>query len=238
MSIERAAIEANLRSVHERIAEAALRSGRPPEAVRLVAITKSHPEQAVRAAYGCGQRDFGENRVEEAQPKQAALDDLSGIRWHMVGKIQSRKARDVAGHFAYVHSVDRMKIARRLNQYQAGVGESLHVLLEINTSGEDTKAGWYLPEDLGWAEFMADFQQILSLPHLHVGGLMTMAALGASDQAVLGMFARLREIRDQLELQLNCELPELSMGMSDDFEIAVEQGATMVRVGRAIFTPK
>jgi pyridoxal phosphate enzyme (YggS family) len=238
MSIERAAIEANLRSIHERIAEAALRSGRPPEAVRLVAITKSHPEQAVRAAFECGQRDFGENRVEEAQPKQAALDDLSGIRWHMVGKIQSRKARDVAGHFAYVHSVDRMKIARRLNQYQAGVGESLHVLLEINASGEDTKAGWYLPEGLDWAEFMADFQQILSLPHLHVGGLMTMAALGASDQAVRGMFARLREIRDQLELQLNCELPELSMGMSDDFEIAVEQGATMVRVGRAIFTPK
>ena len=238
MNIERAAIEANLQVVHERIAEAALRSGRLPEGVRLVAITKSRPEQAIRDAYGCGQRDFGENRVEEAQPKQAALDDLPGIRWHMVGKIQSRKARDVAGHFEYVHSVDRMKIARRLNQYQTRVGEPLHVLLEINTSGEDTKAGWYIPEGIAPAEFMVDFQQVLSLPHLQVGGLMTMAALGASAQAVRMTFARLCEIRDQVEQKLNCKLPELSMGMSDDYEIAIEQGATMVRVGRAIFTPR
>lgn len=238
MNLGDADLEANLSSVRERIAEAALRSGRTPDAVRLVAITKSHPDQVVRAAYELGQRDFGENRIEEALLKQVLLDDLLGIRWHMVGMIQSRKARDVAGHFEWVHSIDRIKLARRLNQYQSEFGGSLQVLLEINTSGEGTKAGWYLPEAVDWNAFIADFQQILTFPHLRVGGLMTMAALGASDTEVRKTFARLREIRDQLEQQFSCRLPELSMGMSDDFEIAVELGATMVRVGRAIFTPQ
>ncbi len=238
MNIDPAAIEVNYRSVLERIAEAALRSDRKPESVRLVAITKSHPAQVVRTAYECGQRDFGENRVEEALPKQSALKDLVDAQWHMVGKIQSRKARDVAGQFAWVHSVDRLKIASRLDRYQAEGGGPLRVLLELNTSGEGTKAGWNFPEGSNRDEFLGEFQQILDLPNLHVGGLMTMAALGASDQEVRGSFARLRQLRDRLELQFNCKLPELSMGMSDDFEIAIEQGATMVRLGRAIFAPE
>lgn len=238
MGMDRDAIERNLQRVYERIAEAVIRSHRKLESVRLVAITKSHPAHVVRTAYQCGQRHFGENRVGEASEKQAQLTDLKDVTWHMVGRIQSRKAGDVAGHFKYVHSIDRLKIARRLNQYQADIAQTLIGYLEVNASGEDTKAGWNLAKRTTWDEFLEEVQPIFELSYLRIEGLMTMAAWNANEQIVRETFSRLRELRDHLERSLSCRLPELSMGMTDDFEIAIEEGATIVRVGRAIFGPR
>lgn len=238
MVMDREVIERNLRRVQERIAEAAIRSKRQPESVRLVAISKSHSAQVVRMAYQCGQRHFGENRVAEALEKQAQLDDLEDAIWHMVGRIQSRKAKDVAGHFAAVHSIDRLKIARRLDQFQTEFEKPLICYLEVNASGEDTKAGWNLIDRDSWGGFLGEVRPIFELSHLRVEGLMTMAAWNAEEPDIRKTFCRLRELRDHLEQSLSRRLPELSMGMTDDFEIAIEEGATVVRVGRAIFGPR
>jgi pyridoxal phosphate enzyme (YggS family) len=237
-------IERNLRGVRERIAEAALRSGRQPEQVRLVAVSKTVPVVAVVQAYHAGQRDFGENRVEEGAPKiaavEAALGEAERPTWHMVGHIQSRKAADVAAAFDYVHSLDRAKLAERLSRYLSPEDLPLPVLLECNVSGEETKFGFDLA---GWerdpgrlATFCEEVARILSLPNLSVQGLMTMAPWVADPETVRPVFASLRALRDVLRERFPAlGWPELSMGMSDDFEVAIEEGATMVRIGRAIF---
>jgi pyridoxal phosphate enzyme (YggS family) len=234
-SMDGALIEKNLQRVQERIGEAALRSNRKPESVRLVAVTKSHPAQIVRIAYDCGLRHFGENRVGEALGKQAQLTDLNDVTWHMIGRIQSRKAKDVAEHFEFVHSIDRAKIAHRLDQDRVNFPEPLIGFLEVNASGEDTKTGWELGNKNTWDDFLEELKPLFILSHLRIAGLMTMAAWNADERSIRSTFARLREVRDKLEVGLSQSLPDLSMGMTDDFEIAIEEGATIVRVGRAIF---
>ncbi len=228
-------IDANLRRVKERIHEAAARSGRSAGAVELVAICKGQPASIVRAAYKAGQRDFGENRVVEAREKQVELTELSEIRWHMVGHIQSRKAKDVAPHFFMVHSIDRVKIAQRLDRYAADSERILPVLLECNTSGEVSKTGWSAWQKDDWPGTLEDIQLILDLRNLDVRGLMTMAPWVADPAVLSSAFQVLRNFRDFLAEKLFTDLPELSMGMTDDYEIAIEEGATIVRVGRAIF---
>ncbi len=224
--------------VWSRIADAAERAGRSGQEVRLVAVTKGHPVAAIRVAYEAGIREIGENRVEEALPKLEALRDLRDLKWHMIGHIQSRKARWVVPDFDMVHSVDRMKIARRLDRFAGEAGRRLPVLLECNVSGEPTKAGWILTERESWEATLDDFRQVVSLPNLEVRGLMTIAPLSDDEELVRGVFKRLRELRDFLRERLPGNWDELSMGMTDDFEIAVEEGATMVRIGRAIFGPR
>ena len=228
-------IDANLRLVEERIHEATARSGRSAGAVELVAICKGQPASIVRAAYEAGQRDFGENRVVEAREKQVELTELSEIRWHMVGHIQSRKAKDVAPHFFMVHSIDRVKIAQRLDRYAADSERILPVLLECNTSGEVSKTGWSVWQKDDWPGTLEDIQLILDLRNLDVHGLMTMAPWVADPAVLRSAFQGLRNFRDFLAEKLFTDLPELSMGMTDDYEIAIEEGATIVRVGRAIF---
>ncbi len=227
-----------LEQVWSRIAEAAERAGRSAQEVRLVAVTKGHPVAAVRVAYEAGIREIGENRVEEALPKIEALRDLRDLKWHMIGHIQSRKARWVVPDFHMVHSVDRMKIARRLDRFAGQAGRRLPVLLECNVSGEATKAGWVLTERESWEAALEDFRQVVSLPNLEVRGLMTIAPLSEDEDLVRGVFKRLRELRDFLRERLPGDWDELSMGMTDDFELAVEEGATIVRIGRAIFGPR
>lgn len=236
-------VKGNLTQVQARIAEAALRAGRAPAEVTLVAVTKTLPAEALLAAYQAGVRHFGENRVEEGMAKLPAIHAaIAGPRptWHMVGHVQSRKARAVVAHFDYVHSVDRLKIVRRLNRFAQEAGRTLPVLLECNVSGEETKFGFDLQ---GWEHdevrrkaFFAAVEEILVLPGLVVRGLMTMAPLVADPETVRPVFASLRALLDVLRERLPAhDWRHLSMGMSDDFEVAVEEGATMVRVGRAIF---
>jgi pyridoxal phosphate enzyme (YggS family) len=231
-------IEAGLASVRARIAQAAERVRRDPEDVGLVAVTKGYPPSFIRLAHALGLRNFGENRVEEALPKLDELADLDGLVWHMVGHVQSRKARAVAPRFDIVHSVDRMKLALRLDRFAGEAGRRLPVLLECNVSGEISKAGWALSERDAWQGVLPVFGEVLAQQNLEVRGLMTMAPFTADHERVREVFRSLRELRDYLEQELPGHWQELSMGMSSDFEIAIEEGATLVRVGQAIFGPR
>ena len=228
-------VAANLHTVQERMADAALRSGRDPSGVRLVAISKSQPISKIIAAYACGQRDFGENRVQEGIDKQDRLQDYPDVRWHMVGHIQSRKAEQAAGNFDEIHSVDREKIALRLDQFRAGRTPLLPVYLEMNVSGEESKAGWDFSRREDWERGFPQVKLVFDLKNLLVIGLMTMAPWVDDEATLRATFSRLRGVRDFFEQKLGRSLPHLSMGMTDDFEIAIEEGATDIRVGRAIF---
>lgn len=238
MEFLRTEIEARLAALRRRVEAAAERAGRDPAEVRIVAVSKGHPAEAIRMAYEAGLRDFGENRVEEAEPKLDALVDLADVRWHMVGHVQSRKARRVAARFDVVHSVDRLKLARRLDRFAGEQGRRLPVLLECNVSGEPTKFGFAAEARERWEEVLAQARRILDLPNLEVLGLMTMAPWSPEPEAARPFFRRLRELRDFLQERLEVALPELSMGMTDDFEPAIEEGATMIRIGRALFGPR
>lgn len=232
--------ETNLRSVQERIAAAAERAGRVPSDVTLVAVTKTQSPQAIQAAYDLGLRHFGENRVEEAEEK---IDELpADITWHMIGHVQSRKAQRVASRFGLVHSLDSLKLARRLDRFAAERSEPLPVLLEFNVSGEESKYGFSASMPSGSYDrqesLLLAIEEIIALPHLSVQGLMTMAPIVAQPEEARPVFVRLRQIRDELSARFpHLDWDQLSMGMTDDFEVAVEEGATLVRVGRAIFAP-
>ncbi len=239
-------IQGNLTGVRERIAEAARRSGRDVGEVTLVAVTKTFSADVVLAAYEAGVRHFGENRAREGISKIMALEPYLSEEpptWHMIGHIQSRKARRVVEHYDYVHSVDRLKIARRLSGYAAEADRVLPVLLECNVSGESSKYGFALEN---WEEdearqkgFFAAVEEILGLPGLEVRGLMTMPPYVDDPEEVRPLFASLRLLRNALrERFVTADWHHLSMGMTNDFEVAIEEGATMVRVGRAVFGPR
>lgn len=227
-------IAANVLRVRENMTAAAHRAGRS-ESIVLVAVTKGQPTEQIRAGYAAGLRDFGENRVEEAGPKIDALTDLVDIRWHMIGHLQSRKAAQATGRYDLIHSVDRLKIARLLDSKAAEAGSHQPVLLECNVSGEESKAGWPMSRREDWDRQSTEIESVLGMSHLEVRGLMTMAPLSEDSDLVRSVFRRLRELRDFLARRFPGDLSELSMGMTDDYEIAVEEGATIVRIGRAIF---
>ena len=221
--------------VRSRIEAACARSARSPDSVRVIAVSKGRSPQAIRSVYRAGVRDFGENRLEEALPKIEALDDLIDVRWHMIGHVQSRKAQDVIGPFSLIHSVDRVKLARRLDRFAGEAQMRLAALLECNVSGEDSKEGWDLAQPEGWPESTRELVQVAALPGLEVLGLMTMAPVSEEPEAVRPIFRRLAELARQMQAAGPGRWTELSMGMTDDFEVAIEEGATMVRIGRAIF---
>lgn len=217
-------IEANIREVERRVERACERSRRSLGEMTLVAVTKGVEVQAVKAAFDCGIRDFGENRVQEAEDKIARLLDLKpDVTWHMVGHLQSNKAKRAVELFDIIHSVDSVRLAEVLSQRAE---KPLPVLLEVNVSGETTKGGFSV------GEIAIAVEEIRRLPDLKVVGLMTIAPLVADPEEVRPVFRKLRELRDYLGLE------HLSMGMTDDFEVAVEEGATMIRIGRAIFSER
>lgn len=221
-------IGTNLRQVRERIGDAALRVGRDPAEVVLVAVTKTQPAKTIRAAYDLGLRDFGENRLGEAESKFDRLPD--DIRWHMVGHVQSRKASRAVQPYVLVHSVDTAKVARRLDRFASMVERELPILLECNVSGEASKYG-LSPEEL--PEVVAE---VADLASLRLRGLMTMAPIVEEPELARPVFRALRELRDELAARYPAmDWSQLSMGMTDDFEVAIEEGATIVRIGRAIF---
>ena len=228
MNAER--LKHNLEAVHGRIAAAAERAGRDAASVRLVAVTKRSPPEWLRPLVALGACDLGENYPQELWRKREALSDLaSSIRWHLIGHLQSNKVKKTLPLVAMVHSVDSLGLLRAINDLGAQLPGAPPVCLQVNTSGEPSKHGWSAAEILGEAEAIAACRQV------QIAGLMTMAALGTSADAARPSFAALRELRDALRRQTGLALAELSMGMSSDFEAAILEGATLVRVGSAIF---
>jgi len=220
-------IPARLAEVHARIDEATRRSGREKGSVRLVAVSKTKPSAAIRKAYDAGQRDFGENYVQELVEKAITLDGLSGLRWHFIGSLQRNKAKLAARVASLVQTVDREDLAVLLDKQAEDLGRKLEVLLEVNIGGEGSKAGCH-PDALAKL-----FERATKLGNLRVVGLMAIPPMLSDPEAVRPFFAKLRELREGLGGA--ALLPELSMGMSHDFHVAIEEGATLVRVGTAIF---
>lgn len=216
-----------LGEVRGRIEEAARRAGRPAGDVRLVAVSKMKPAEAIRAAYAAGQRDFGENYAQELAEKADALRDLTEIRWHAIGRLQRNKAKLVARVASLVHAIDRADLAAELGKRAAAEGRALDVLIEVNVAGEATKGGC-APDDVGRV-----LDAIAKEPSLKARGLMTMAPFFDDAELARPSFAALRELRERHGGA--AALPELSMGMSHDFVVAIEEGATLVRIGTAIF---
>ena len=219
----------------DRIATAARKSNRQPEDVRLVVVTKSQPLEIVQAAIEAGARILGENYPEEGVTKIQSIPPQSGVEWHMIGHVQSRKARLVADHFELLHSLDSLKLAQRLNHFAAERNRVLPVLLEFNVGGEESKSGWDASNESQWEKLLPEINLLLDLPNLGVRGLMTMPPLEADPDQARRFFQRLRLLRDQLASHFpQADWRELSMGTSADYAVAVEEGATLVRVGTAI----
>ncbi len=220
--------------VRERIAEAARRSGREAGSVRIVAVTKGHPEDAIRAALAVGLHDCGENRVEELRRKASRLrEERAQPRWHAIGHIQRRKANDAAHLATLIHSVDSLRLAERLSRLGEAAERRIPVLVQINASGEETKGGF--PFGLNPDQALADIAQLCALGGLRVMGLMTMAPFVATEPVLRRTFGGTREALARVAKVADLEGRELSMGMSNDYEIAVEEGSTMVRLGTTLF---
>jgi len=217
----------NLERVRERIAQAATKAGRAVDEIELVAITKTHDAERVREATEAGQILFGESRVQEARVKIPELP--SNLRWHFVGHLQKNKIRHALPLFELIHSVDSLSLAQEINRIAEEEGMHPRVLLEVNVAGEGSKFGF--PPD----KLRQDMEALLALPRLSIEGLMTIPPLAKEAEASRGYFVDLRKLRDRLETEFQMKLPHLSMGMTNDFPVAVEEGATLARVGTAIF---
>jgi len=223
-------IRENLQLVRQKIAAAAQRASRNPEEILLIGVSKTHPADAIREAHDAGLRHFGENRVQEWEGKLGALADLSAT-WHLIGHLQSNKAARAAKAFHSVDSVDDWSLAQRLDRAQAekGTDEKLRVLIEVHMGGEETKSGVSEADLFGLAE------RVMALTHLDFAGLMCIPPFRENPEEVRPFFETLRELKEQLESRLRRPLPTLSMGMSHDFEAAILEGSTEVRIGTAIF---
>jgi PLP dependent protein len=223
-------IAANLEGIRRRVAAACVRAGRAPESVTLLGVTKNQPPEAVRAAAGLGLACFGENRVQEAKVKIGQCP--GNLRWHMIGHLQSNKCRDAVHFFEMIESVDSLALAAEIDKWAAKSAKTLPVLLEVNVAGESSKSG-YAPDRL-----LAELPQINALKKIEIHGLMTIAPWTTDAEKVRPVFRHLRELREQCGQILGAPLPHLSMGMSGDFEVAIEEGATIIRLGTALFGPR
>jgi PLP dependent protein len=213
-------------------------SGRGAEAVRLITVTKMQPVEVLQAALEAGITVFGENYAEEAVQKISALKN-SGVEWHMIGHVQSRKAGLVAANFSMMHSLDSLKLAERLDRFCAEQGRTLPVLVEVNVSGEESKSGFLAWDEHAWPDLTPVLAQLTEFSHLHVRGLMTMPPYFDDPERTRPYFQRMRHLQEYLTAHLPAlDWTELSMGTSSDFVAAVEEGATYVRVGQAILGPR
>jgi len=220
-------LAANLERVLAQISDAARKARRSPDDVQLVAISKAHDADKIRAVHDLGQPIFGESRVQEARAKIPELP--SSLRWHFVGHLQKNKIRHALPLFELFHSVDQVDLARDMNRIAEEEGMHPRVLLEVNVAGEGSKFG-FQPDKL-----RAEMETLLALPHLSILGLMTIPPLAEEAEASRRFFVQLRKLRDDLQTEFHVDLAQLSMGMTNDFPVAVEEGATLVRVGTAIF---
>lgn len=233
------AIGERYQRVLARIEAAASAAGRDPQSVRLVVVTKAQPLEVVRAALQAGVRLLGENYAEEAVEKISSLREEFVVEWHMIGHVQSRKAELVARHFDWVHSLDSLKLARRLDSFCAQAGRRLPVMLEFNVGGEESKFGFPAWDEHAWPALLPEVEAILQLPHLCVRGLMTMPPLFDQPEQSRPYFRRLRRLQQFLAGRFPAaDWGELSMGTSLDYETAIQEGATFVRIGTAIVGPR
>ncbi len=218
----------NLAGIQERIAGACARAGRDPSTVLLLPVSKGHPSTAVEEATALGLRVFGENKVQEAKAKIPQCS--SRLQWHMIGHLQSNKARDAVQLFSLIESIDSLGLAEEVNKWAEKLGKRIPIFLEVNTAGEASKYG-FSPDQI-------PIEEINQLPRLEVQGLMTVAPYATSPERVRPYFRKLRELREECGQRLGAPLPHLSMGMSGDYEVAIEEGATIVRIGTALFGPR
>ncbi|HEX5411031.1 MAG TPA: YggS family pyridoxal phosphate-dependent enzyme [Terriglobia bacterium] len=223
-------IAENIGRVQERIHGACQRSGRAAEDIRLIAVSKNKPAQAIRQAHRAGLREFGENRVQEAAAKRTELEDLDAV-WHLIGHVQSNKAKQACRLFDWIHSIDSLHLAEKIDREAAAIGRKVTVLIEVHLGAEASKFGVEENDLVRMAEGMA------TMPLLELRGLMTLPPLFDDPQAVRPFFRRLRELAELIDARRlpGVQMRELSMGMSHDFEVAIEEGATIIRVGTAIF---
>ena len=223
----------------EEIARSAQGAGRDPNQVKLVVVTKAQPVEVARASIEAGARILGENYPEEGVMKIQSLQDFSAVEWHMIGHVQSRKAQLVAENFNFMHSLDSLKLARRLDRFCGEAGRTLRVFLEFNIGGEDSKSGWSASDEARWASLLEELSAVIALPNLRVNGLMTMPPLGETAEFSRPYFQKLKRLQGYLASQFPAvDFSELSMGTSTDYKVAIEEGATMVRVGTAIVGPR
>jgi pyridoxal phosphate enzyme (YggS family) len=232
-------IQGNFETVKTRIERAARSSGRLPEEVRVVVVTKAQPVEVIRAAIQAGARLIGENYPEESEEKILALRNEFQVEWHMIGHLQSRKARLVAEYFDYFETLDRVDLAVKLEKLLVESGKILPVLLEMNVAGEESKYGWNAQTEETWESIVMDVEKVMQLPHLQIKGLMTMPPLFDRPEDVRPYFVKLVHLRDTLVRRIpSLELTELSMGTSSDYEVAVQEGASIIRLGTAIVGPR
>lgn len=220
----------NFETVRRQIAEACARAGRNSNEVQLLAVSKGHGPDAISAAAHCGQTLFGENKVQEAKAKIPLCPGR--LRWHMIGHLQSNKARDAVSLFDMIEGVDSLALAQEINRQAEKIGKTMPILLEVNVAGESSKFG-YKPDAV-----LADLETINALPKLEIHGLMTVPPYSPNAERSREYFRQLRELKIRCEQKLGAPLPHLSMGMSGDFQVAIEEGATIVRIGTALFGPR
>lgn len=202
-----------------------------PDSVRLIAVSKQVSVAAMREAYTAGVRDFGESRIQEADDKQAQMQDLSDITWHFIGRLQSNKAKKALEQFQWIHSLDSLKLAERLNQLAEPLSRKPSVCLQVKIKSDPNKSGWTVPE------LLADLAGLNQCSHLQIRGLMTIPPLGLNKSEIMQVFDSTRELADKIQQQnwSHIQMQQLSMGMSDDYQLAISAGATMVRLGRILF---
>ncbi|MDZ7965105.1 MAG: YggS family pyridoxal phosphate-dependent enzyme [Nostoc sp. DedSLP03] len=202
-----------------------------PTSVKLIAVSKQVSAQSIRSAYNAGIRDFGESRIQEAASKQAELQDLPDITWHFIGHLQSNKAKKAIEHFPWIHSVDNLKLAQRLDQLAQQLGVSPQVCLQVKILPDPNKSGWSVPE------LLTDLPTLNSYKNLQIQGLMTIPPSGLNDSEIFSVFNRNRQLAKEIQEQnwSHIKMQHLSMGMSGDYELAVQAGATMVRLGTILF---
>ena len=223
-------IEANFNSIRRGIEQACARAGRDPASVQLVAVSKGHPPDTIEAAAQLGQMVFGESRIQEAKAKIPLCPGR--LQWHLIGHLQSNKCRDAVQFFTMIESVDTLKLAEELDKWADKLTKRVPILLEVNVAGEASKFG-LKPDDV-----VNQLQQINAFRRLEIHGLMTIAPWTPEPEKVRPIFRQLRELKGQCEDVLGAPIQHLSMGMSGDFEIAIEEGATIVRIGTALFGPR
>jgi hypothetical protein len=223
-------IAENLDRIRDRIRQACERAGRAVETVTLQAVSKNQPPENIHAAAKLGLNLFGENRVQEAKIKIGQCP--GNVRWHLIGHLQSNKCRDAVHFFEMIQSVDSLALAQEIDKWAAKSAKTMPILLEVNVAGESSKFG-YKPELL-----LEELARVNDLKKLEIHGLMTVAPWSAESEKVRPVFRRLRELKEQCEEILGAPLPDLSMGMSGDFEVAIEEGATLIRIGTALFGPR
>jgi pyridoxal phosphate enzyme (YggS family) len=235
MAESREKIKENYHIVLERIQRAAESVGRNPGDVNLIVVTKGHSIEVLHMLIEMGVLQIGENRVEEALLKMKTLPPQTGVQWHMIGHVQSRKAKQVCEHFYYLHALDRMKLAQRLDRYSNEMGRVFPAILQFNVSGEGTKSGWLANDENEWNNLLPEVGTILELHNLEVQGLMTMAPYSLNPEDSRPFFVRLAKLREFLASQFpSVKWDQLSMGMSSDYEVGIQEGATFVRIGTAI----